>query len=229
MSHSFTINFLLAICLAYSGVCCADAGYRAHTNENSPLKKDRKIKFIQQPGKEIIDTQPMLPEQRKYLDSTIKILIRYMANEVTLTEVEAIVGTPHLFYPKDPKKPILMMYFDPTKVDGIFGVDILRKNQVSPWTRAEVSFQGERTPNYAYLVLNLKKYYFNNYDLISTEKYTDKRQKEEKYQREMYRFSYRPKEAKQKNVKIDFIADIGFADPKDGYPRNFSEVHIFLE
>jgi hypothetical protein len=229
MSNRLKINFFLVTSLLCSGMCYADTEYRTHKNEYSPLKKDRKMKFMQQPGKAIVDIEPMLPDQRKYLDETIKILIRYMANEVTLTEVEAIVGTPHLFYPKDPKKPIIMMYFDPTKVDGIFGVDILRKNQVSSWTRAEVRFQGERTPNYAYLVLNLKKDYFNNYDLIATEKYIDKRKKEEKNQREMYRFSYRPKEAKEKNVKIDFIADIGFADPKDGYPRNFSEVHIFLE
>jgi hypothetical protein len=164
---------------------------------------------------------PMDAQESQYMRHALNTLIQYISGAVTLDEAEKAwgeVGENHV--PKDPKMPVVSRgYFG---LGHGFIIHLKRKNEHAPWTRGELSFRpGEPR---SYYEINMPKDYFKNLDLENVETQVSPVYYEKGHKVHIFTFKFK---AAQSPMRLAFYADSMYADPKDGYPKNFDNIEVF--
>ncbi|MYN18398.1 hypothetical protein GTP81_16730 [Rugamonas sp. FT107W] len=214
--------FLLAafLCMASAGAvegnCAADV----------PAMSSRKLVDLYKDSEldDIPSRVPLTAEQLEYVGCLFSSMLDVIEQKRSLGENDSAFGQGKFFWPKEPSKPIkssLSFEVDNFKFRSI-SIGFTRKGPASEWSMAGLRIHPRNFPHGVF-EMRLPKSFFGR--LVFESSHAEERKNESV---EIVNVFWYKKETNGRTINLRFEADPRVSDLKEGYPRSFHSVAIYL-
>jgi len=167
---------------------------------------------------------PLTVEQQEYVGCLFRSMLDVIEQKRSLGENDSAFGQGKFFWPKEPSKPIkssLSYEVDNFKFRSI-SIGFTRKDPSSAWSMAGLSIHPRNFPHGVF-EMRLPKSFFGG--LVFEASHAEQRKNESL---EIVNVFWHKKEANGRTIELRFEADPRVSDLKEGYPRSFHGVAIYL-
>lgn len=167
---------------------------------------------------------PLTVEQREYVSCLFSSMLDVIEQKRSLVENDSAFGQGKFFWPKDPSKPIkssLSYEVDNFKFRSI-SIGFTRKDPSSAWSMAGLSIHPRNFPHGVF-EMRLPKSFFGR--LVFESSHAEERKNESL---KIVNVFWYKNETNGHTINLRFEADPRVSDLKEGYPRSFHSVAIYL-